>query len=99
MKDSTKSLDRHLEYLQAVQDTGCVVLMGSDGMVIEALRAGAAGSVSALANLRPDLLVRLKRAHLGGEARQAEDVQREILRLRAELSGGLGIADRQCRGR
>ncbi len=50
--------------------------MGSDGMVIEALRAGAAGSVSALANLRPNLLVRLKRAHLGGEARQAEDAQR-----------------------
>lgn len=87
VKDSTKSLDRHLEYLQAAQDTACVVLMGSDGMVIEALRAGAAGSVSALANLRPDLLVRLKRAYLGGEGRQAEDAQHEILRLRAQLSG------------
>lgn len=92
VKDSTKSLDRHLEYLQAAEDTACVVLMGSDGMVIEALRAGAAGSVSALANLRPDLLVRLKRAYLGGEARQAEDAQREILHLRTQLSGGRALA-------
>lgn len=92
VKDSTKSFDRHLEYLQAAEDTACAVLMGSDGMVIEALRAGAAGSVSALANLRPDLLVRLKRAYLGGEARQAEDAQREILHLRTELSGGRALA-------
>lgn len=87
VKDSTKSLDRHLEYLQAAEGTACAVLMGSDGMVIEALRAGAAGSVSALANVRPDLLVRLKRAHLGGKARQADEAQREILDLRAQRPG------------
>lgn len=93
VKDSTKSLDRHLEYLQAVQGTACSVLMGSDGMVIEALRAGAAGSVSALANVRPDLLVRLRRAHLAGEARQAEDAQRDVLELRTELAGGRALVN------
>lgn len=92
VKDSTKSFERHLEYLQAVRDSACVVLMGSDGMVVEALRAGAAGSVSALANLRPDLLVRLKRAHLAGDPGEADEAQQEILRLRSELSGGPPVA-------
>lgn len=91
VKDSTKSLERHLEYLRAVEGGACSVLMGSDGLVLEALRAGAAGAVSALANLRPDLLVRLKLAHFSGEARQAEEAQRDILALRAELAGGRAL--------
>lgn len=91
VKDSTKSFDRHLEYLQATESTTCAVLMGSDGLVIEALRAGATGAVSALANLRPDLLVRLKLAYLSGDDRRAQDAQQDILDLRTELAGGRAL--------
>jgi dihydrodipicolinate synthase/N-acetylneuraminate lyase len=69
VKDSTKSWERHLEYLQ----TGLEVLTGTDAFVVESLRAGSAGCVSALANARPDLLCR---------ARDSEDVQDEISALR-----------------
>lgn len=88
LKDSTKSLERHLEYLESVRGTDCAVLIGSDGMVLEALRAGAAGSVSALANVRPDLLLRLKHAFLKGRAEEAEAAQEEIAQLRAQFSQG-----------
>ncbi|HEV8682172.1 MAG TPA: dihydrodipicolinate synthase family protein [Actinomycetota bacterium] len=88
LKDSTKSFDRHLEYLAAAKGNDLRVLMGSDGMVLEALRAGAAGSVSALANLRPDLLVRLKRAFLEGREEEAERTQKEIAELRSSFSEG-----------
>ena len=69
VKDSTKSWERHLEYLE----TGVDVLTGTDAFVVESLRAGSAGCVSALANVWPDLL---------GRARDGEDVQGEISALR-----------------
>jgi 4-hydroxy-tetrahydrodipicolinate synthase len=72
VKDSTKSWQRHLEYLEC----GLDVLIGTDSMVVESIRAGSAGCVSALANVRPDLLCR---------ARNGEDVQAELSELRERL--------------
>ena len=69
VKDSTKSWERHLEYLE----TGVEVLTGTDAFVVESFGAGSAGCVSALANVRPELLVR---------ARDGGDVQGEISALR-----------------
>jgi 4-hydroxy-tetrahydrodipicolinate synthase len=92
LKDSTKSFDRHLEYLAAAKGHDLRVLMGSDGMVLEALRAGGAGAVSALANVRPDLMVRLKRAFLEGSQEEAERTQEEIAELRSSLTQGPALA-------
>jgi 4-hydroxy-tetrahydrodipicolinate synthase len=73
VKDSTKSWERHLEYLETEVD----VFIGTDALVVDSFRAGSAGCVSALANVRPDLLCR---------ARDGEDVQEEISALRTELT-------------
>ena len=72
VKDSTKSWARHVEYL----GTGVEVLIGTDALVVDSFRAGSAGCVSALANVRPDLLCRV---------REGEDVQDEISALRERL--------------
>jgi 4-hydroxy-tetrahydrodipicolinate synthase len=72
IKDSTKSWERHLEYL----DCGVEVFVGTDGFVVESFRAGSTGCVSALANVRPDLLC---------AARDGADNQDEISALREEL--------------
>ena len=72
VKDSTKSFDRLLEYLAC----GVDVLVGTDGFVRDGFAAGAAGCVSALANVRPELFCAL---------RDGEDVQEEILKLRSTL--------------
>lgn len=82
IKDSTKSLERHEEYLAL----GTPVLMGSDGLVLDALRLGAAGCVSAIANLRPELLVGLVRAHAAGRRDVAEELQRDVSALRTALA-------------
>lgn len=92
LKDSTKSFERHLEYLAVAKGHDVRVLMGSDGMVLQALRAGGAGSVSALANLRPDLLVRLRQAFLEGNPEEAEATQAEIAELRESFSRGPALA-------
>ena len=52
------------------------VLIGTDSMVVDSVRAGSAGCVSALANVRPDLLCR---------ARDGDSVQDEISRVRERL--------------
>jgi 4-hydroxy-tetrahydrodipicolinate synthase len=92
VKDSTKSFERHLEYLEVAHRTPSPdefeVFMGSDTMVLDALQAGAAGSVTALANLRPDLLVALKRAFLEDDQMEAKTLQEEIARVRSEVSTG-----------
>jgi 4-hydroxy-tetrahydrodipicolinate synthase len=72
VKDSTKSWQRHCEYLKC----GLDVLIGTDSMVLDSFRAGSAGCVSALANVRPDLLCR---------ARDGWDVQDEISHPRERL--------------
>jgi 4-hydroxy-tetrahydrodipicolinate synthase len=92
LKDSTKSFERHLEYLAVAKGHDVRMLMGSDGMVLRALQAGAAGSVSALANLRPDLLVRLKHAFVEGRGEDAEATQAEIAAIRESFSPGPTLA-------
>jgi dihydrodipicolinate synthase/N-acetylneuraminate lyase len=72
VKDSTKSWERHVEYLGC----GVDVLIGTDSLVVDSFRTGSSGCVSALANVRPDLLCR---------ARDGEDVQDELTELRARL--------------
>jgi 4-hydroxy-tetrahydrodipicolinate synthase len=83
VKDSMKSLERNREYVV----TGVDVLTGTDALVLDAFRGGAAGCVSAVANVRPDLLVALRD---GG----AEEVQAEISALRDELRGGPAVLKR-----
>jgi dihydrodipicolinate synthase/N-acetylneuraminate lyase len=74
VKDSTKSFERLLAYLEC----GVDVLTGTDAFVRDSLAAGAAGCVSAVANVRPDLLCALR----DGAGAEAQD---EILSLRARL--------------
>ncbi|MDQ3784920.1 MAG: dihydrodipicolinate synthase family protein [Actinomycetota bacterium] len=89
LKDSTKSFDRHLEYLKMTADHPSFrVLMGSDGMALDAMRQGAAGSVSALSNSRPDLFVQLRDAFLDGRLGDAAAVQERISAIKDEASSG-----------
>ena len=73
VKDSTKSFERLLEYL----DCGVDVLIGTDAFVRDGLAAGAAGCVSVIAIVRPDLFCAL---------REGTHVQEEIGALASSLS-------------
>ena len=57
-----------------------------------ALEAGAAGSVSAIANVRPDLVIGLARAFVEGRSAEAKALQQEIAALRSALSDGPALA-------
>jgi 4-hydroxy-tetrahydrodipicolinate synthase/2-dehydro-3-deoxy-phosphogluconate/2-dehydro-3-deoxy-6-phosphogalactonate aldolase len=82
IKDSTKSIERHAEYLEvASRHDGFHVYMGSDALVVDALERGASGLISAVANVRPELVVALRDAVGTPRARELE---RELLAVRTD---------------
>ncbi|MGH2823521.1 MAG: dihydrodipicolinate synthase family protein [Thermoleophilaceae bacterium] len=87
MKDSTKSIERHREYAAAVRDAGgrFGLFMGTASLVLEAVGAGAAGAVLAVANSHPELCADLVRACREGRQEDAERLQAELAAVEREI--------------
>jgi dihydrodipicolinate synthase/N-acetylneuraminate lyase len=84
LKDSTKSPERHREYLEvARRHEGALVYMGSDGLALSALREGSSGLMSAIANAAPEPVVGLRDAVAREDWPEAERLQEEMLGLRS----------------
>jgi 4-hydroxy-tetrahydrodipicolinate synthase len=86
LKDSTGDPERHAEYLAAA--AGIEIFVGSPSLLLGSLRGGSRGSVAALANLRPDLIVALARAFGDGQHEEAERLQVTIAELEREVTTG-----------
>jgi dihydrodipicolinate synthase/N-acetylneuraminate lyase len=87
LKDSTKSMERHREYLEAVRGREDFALfIGTAALVLEALRGGAAGAVLAVANSHPELAVELVRACREERWDDAEPIQAELAAAEQELA-------------
>jgi 4-hydroxy-tetrahydrodipicolinate synthase len=97
MKDSTGDFARHEAYLNAVGD-GFELYTGSEPLVLRSVRAGAAGSINALANCVPDLFASVRDALAAGDDATAGRLQDEITVLkeqtRAEQSTVVAIKRR-----
>jgi 4-hydroxy-tetrahydrodipicolinate synthase len=88
LKDSTKSLERHRDYAAAVRDAGRPfnLFVGTGALVLEAVDAGAAGTVLAVANSHPELCVGLVRACREGRTEDAERLQADLAAAEAEVT-------------
>jgi 4-hydroxy-tetrahydrodipicolinate synthase len=85
MKDSTGDFGRHEAYLDAVSGSGSFELYtGSEPLVLRSVRAGAAGSITALANCAPELFVGLREALAAGDEAEAGRLQDEISVLKEQ---------------
>ena len=80
MKDSSGDLNKMAQILGAIQGD-FQMLAGSAGFLLPALSLGAVGGVAALANVAPQLCIRLHRAFLQGELQRAADLQVRIVGL------------------
>ena len=79
LKDSTKSSERHAEYLEvARRHQGFRLFVGAEKLALQSLRGGGAGTISALANVRADVLLRVR-------DEQSEAAQEAVDTARAEL--------------
>jgi 4-hydroxy-tetrahydrodipicolinate synthase len=86
LKDSTGDADLHAQYLAAAPDAE--IFVGSPSLLLGSLRGGSRGSVAALANLRPDLVVALARAFADDRQDEAERIQAEVAELEREARQG-----------
>jgi dihydrodipicolinate synthase/N-acetylneuraminate lyase len=81
LKDSSKSAQRLAEYLEvANRHEGFRLFVGSEKLALETMRGGGAGSISALANARADVLLRVR-------DEQSEAAQEAVNQARQELPG------------
>lgn len=79
LKDSTKSPERHAEYLEvANRHDGFRLFVGSEKLALTSMRTGGTGSISALANARADVLLRVREE-------QSEEAQEAVDQARTEL--------------
>jgi len=79
LKDSTKSRERHVEYLEvAARHHGLSVFVGAEELALESRRGGGAGAISGLATARADLLIRV-RDEGSQDAQDAVDAARRQL--------------------
>jgi dihydrodipicolinate synthase/N-acetylneuraminate lyase len=90
LKDSTKSLERHTEYVAAARESrpDAAVFVGSDPLLGAARRAGGTGSVTAMANAVPGAIAALHRAADAGDWDEVEARQAEVLAARSALGPG-----------
>ena len=82
-KDSTLNAADHDAYVAALRDTGrddFLLLVGLGAILVRSLRAGSAGAVLGIANLHPDLCVRVRDAVRDGRDDEAERLQAELAR-------------------
>jgi dihydrodipicolinate synthase/N-acetylneuraminate lyase len=81
LKDSTRSPERQAEYLEvARRHEGLRVFTGTEQLALRALEAGGAGSISALANARADVLRGLR-------DERSDAAQAAVNDAHAEMSG------------
>lgn len=70
--------------LRAACGENVTILCGDDGLTLPFIACGASGVVSVATNVAPNLVVRLTRAALAGDFKEAESIQREYHSLLTE---------------
>ena len=81
MKDTSNDPQRFARLIEATSGTGMALLQGCEHLILESLNAGAAGCISALANVAPEWHVALLRAQKAGDAAEAEHYQQKLASL------------------
>ncbi|HWR42087.1 4-hydroxy-tetrahydrodipicolinate synthase [Sporomusa sp.] len=87
IKDSSGNFDNMLRYIE--ETAGSVaVLSGNDSLILSALMAGGTGSISGIANLFPEILVKIYELWQKGDIEGAKTVQGSLRPIRDTLKLG-----------
>lgn len=90
MKDSSGDMAYLARCLES-QGSSFTVLTGHGGTFATALRLGARGGILAVALFAPELSLEVWRAHHAGQSAVAEDAQRLLVPLAAEIVARMGV--------
>lgn len=88
IKDSSGKLDNMKAYIESTKNAQFSVLSGSDSLILEALKAGGAGAVSATSNLLTPIIVDIYQQWRSGDLQAAGRSQAAVEDLRSVLKLG-----------
>lgn len=91
IKDSSRDRQRLIDYAQAAPP-GFDVIVGSDGILLQGLEAGAVAGVSALGSVFPEPVVAVWDAYQAGNLERAQANQELIGKLRTAVKTGPYLA-------
>jgi 4-hydroxy-tetrahydrodipicolinate synthase len=74
-----------LAYARAVLDTGKSVMVGAESVIVDAMRAGASGTIAGMGNLLPGELARICVAARAGDIAEANRLLGIVLRVQAAV--------------
>lgn len=90
LKDSGGNLAKMGHIINEAKD-GFQVLAGSAGFLLPALSIGAVGGILALANIAPQISLKLVNSFEQGKLKEAAEIQRKVIKLNATITSGWGV--------
>lgn len=87
IKDSSKDLNRTCDYINLL-GKDFTVIIGTDSLVVPGLLMGCTGVVSAVADVFPEVMVKMYNAFVEGNMEEAVRLQYEVINLRDALKTG-----------
>lgn len=88
IKDSSGKIENIKAYIEAAKGYDFSVLSGSDSLILDALRVGAAGAIAATSNVITDVILSIYKNYLDSNLEAAEEAQKSVDVFRAVLKLG-----------
>ncbi|MGX8833100.1 4-hydroxy-tetrahydrodipicolinate synthase [Amedibacillus sp. YH-ame6] len=88
IKDSSGDMQNLKDYVDAVQGSDTVVLVGSDSKIAPAIRLGAVGAIAGTSNVITDHVVGLYQDLMNGNDKAADEKQADIEHIRNVITLG-----------
>lgn len=83
VKDSSGKLELIQAYINATKGKEFAVLSGNDALILDTLKAGGTGGITAISNILPEIMVSIYKKYLAGDEAGARKAQDSIAPIRA----------------
>lgn len=83
VKDSSGKFENILRYIELTKDKNFSVLSGNDALILDTLKAGGKGGITAVSNVLPTLMVGIYKNFVAGNIEAAQKAQEAIAPIRA----------------
>lgn len=91
MKDSSGDIDAFVRTRRETATDDFDLMVGSGGVLAQALAAGGTGGVAALANLAPGAVARVYAAHGRGDEARARELNADLVALNRAVTAEFGV--------
>lgn len=83
VKDSSGKFELIQAYIEATKEKDFAVLSGNDALILDTLKAGGTGGITAISNILPEIMVSIYQKYLAGDEEGARKAQESIAPIRA----------------